>query len=94
LNRITKTANMVKTNLVLTEYMAMENIALAEEKLKAVQSIKNLLSQIDFTVEVIPENNLGKFIYLLTSLKGEALNKDEVKVVIEIVNFNTSINLN
>ncbi len=85
---------MVKTNLILSEYLAMENVKLAEGKLKAVCSVKALLSEIDFNAEVIPENNLAKFTYLLTSIKGKPLTRDEIKVAMEIVNFKTRKNEN
>ena len=85
---------MVKTNLILSEYLAMENVKLAEGKLKAVCSVKALLSEIDFNAEVIPENNLAKFTYLLTSIKGKPLTRDEIKVAMEIVNFKTRRNEN
>ena len=78
---------MIKVNLVLTRYMAagVENVN--PEKLKAAYFIKELLSQIDFTAEVIPENNTERFSRLLISLKGGPLNKYETALAEEITNY-------
>ena len=77
---------MVKVNLLLTDYLTGKKSS-TEEKLNAANSIKELLNQIDFKAEVVPENNLEMFTNLLTSLKGEPLNKEEKELVGEIVNF-------
>jgi hypothetical protein len=78
---------MIKVNLVLAEYMAkgVENVN--PEKLEAARFIKELLSQIDFAAEVVPENNAERFGRLLTSLKGGPLNKYESALVEEIANY-------
>lgn len=78
---------MVKVNLVLTDYLTGKMNNCEEGKLKAANSIKELLDQIDFKAEVVPENNIEMFTRLLTSLKGEPLNKEEKELIGEIVNF-------
>jgi len=78
---------MIKVNLLLTEYMIREGNVPDKGKLKAIRSIKELLSQIDHKAEVVPENNRERFIRLLISLKGGPLNKDESVLVEEIVNY-------
>jgi hypothetical protein len=76
---------MLKVNLVLTEYLTGENGCFNSRKRKAAKSIKELLSQIDFSAESVPENNVDMFIRLLTSLKGQPLNEAENELVKEIV---------
>ena len=78
---------MLKVKLLLAEYMANTGNAAAEGRQKAVNSIKDLLSQIDLKAAVISEDNPEKFTRLLTSLKGEPLNEAEADLVEEIVNY-------
>ena len=77
---------MLKVNLILTDYLTGKKGGVDSEKLKAANSIRDLLTQIDFTAETIPENNMDMFVRLLTSLKGKPLNKSENELVIEIMN--------
>lgn len=76
---------MLKVNLVLTEYLTGNNGGVNSGKRKAAKSIKELLTQIDFSAESVPENNVDMFIRLLTSLKGQPLNEAENEMVKEIV---------
>jgi hypothetical protein len=78
---------MVKVNLILTDYLTGKKTNCNDEKLKAANTIKELLGQIDFKAEMVPENNQEMFVRLLTSLKGEPLNVYENEVVDEIVNY-------
>ena len=59
-----------------------------ERETEAATNIKELLNKIDFTAEVVPESNLDMMSRLLTSLKGEPLNREEIKIVGEIINYN------
>jgi hypothetical protein len=77
---------MLKVNLLLTDYLTGKKNS-TEEKLKAANSIKELLEQIDFKAEIVPENNPEMFARLLTSLKGVPLNENENELVDEIVNY-------
>jgi len=78
---------MTKVNLVLTEYLTGEKDRIDEGKIAAAHSIKELLSQIDFKAEVVPEDNFEMFVRLLTSLKGFPLNMKEKELVEEIINY-------
>ena len=78
---------MIKVNLLLTEYMMKKDSASEKGRLKAIHSIKRLLSQIDHKVEVVPENNKERLTRLLISLKGESLNQDEAGLIDEIINY-------
>jgi hypothetical protein len=76
---------MLKVNLLLTEYLTGNNGGVNSGKRKAAKSIKELLTQIDFSAESVPENNVDMFIRLLTSLKGQPLNEAENELVKEIM---------
>ncbi len=78
---------MIKTNLVFAKYMGNEKGNDNNGKIKAIKSISEMLSQIDHRAEVVPENNKDMFVRLLTSLKEEILNIDEMELVEEIVNY-------
>ncbi len=73
-------------NLILTDYLTGKK-SCTDEKLKAAQTFKTLLEQIDFKTEVVPENNQEMFRRLLVSLKGNPLNNEENELLKEIVNF-------
>ena len=66
---------MVKVNLILTDYLTGKK-SCTDEKLKAAQTFKTLLEQIDFKTEVVPENNQEMFRRLLVSLKGNPRNNE------------------
>ena len=78
---------MIKVNLVLTNYLAGNVSNKNAEKVKAANSVRELLSKIDYKAELVPENNLEMFTRLLTSLKGEPLNKMEKEIIEEVVNY-------
>ena len=78
---------MIKANLLLSDYISGKCVAVNYDKQEAAISIKELLSQIDFSTEVIPENNAERFTRLLTSLKGKPLSKAETELLFEIVNY-------
>ena len=56
-----------------------------KERLKAIKSIIELLSEIDFTAEVIPEKDKDRLTRLLVSLKGKPLDENEIVLINEIV---------
>lgn len=76
---------MLKLNLLLAEYMTEKKDSVDRKRLKAIQSIKELLDEVDHKVEQIPEDNIEMLTRLLTSLKGEKLTLTEIRVVEEIV---------
>jgi len=75
---------MIKTNIVLRKYLSLNSLK-DHVNIKAARNIKELLAQIDLSVEVIPENNLDMFSRLISSLKKEELSKDELRIIKEIV---------
>ena len=78
---------MTKVNIVLNKYLKQNGYAEDESEIVAATNIKALLNKIDFTAEVVPESNLDMMSRLLTSLKGEPLNSEEMKIVGEIINY-------
>ena len=78
---------MIKTNSLRADYLAKESNLNREQKLKTVDTIIKLLSEIDHNAEVVPEDNAEMFARLLTSLKGKPLNNDETKLVEEIASY-------
>ena len=56
------------------------------KRLEAIQSIRKLLSEGDFTAEVVPTEDKDRLIRLLCSLKGNTLTKNEMEIINEIVN--------
>ena len=68
---------------------AVNDIQLRMEKenkrLGAIQSIRKLLTEIDFTAEVVPVEDEDQLNRLLVSLKGEPLAENEIDLINEIV---------
>jgi hypothetical protein len=80
-----KTTKMINTKLLLLEYAA-KNSGANQERLAAIKSIKETISQIDFTAELVPIDNPERLLKLLLSLKGEQLNPYEISVIYDISN--------
>ena len=77
----------MNTNYLLSgKFQAVKNNSTQAGKIKAIDTLLILLSQIDYKSEVVPFNNLERFSRLLTSLKGKPLNKVETELVAELVN--------
>lgn len=68
---------------MLTEYALQYNLNRAQIKLLAFKSIKNLLSEIDFNAEEIPDDE-ERFRLLIESLKGDHLSNLEMEIVKEL----------
>lgn len=68
---------------MLTEYALQYNLNRAQIKLLAFKSIKNLLSEIDFNAEEIPDDE-ERFRQLIEALKGEQLSNLEMEIVKEL----------
>jgi len=66
--------------------MIEENIRKDYNRLNAIDSLLLLFNQIDFSAELVPTKDPEKMITLLTSLKGEGLTEQEVKLVHQIAN--------
>ena len=56
------------------------------ERLNAIKSISEMLSEIDFNAEVVPEEDEDRLSRLLVSLKGKPLAQNEIDLISEIVN--------
>ncbi len=76
---------MIQTKLLIIEYNTINNPEQNPIKLKTIRSVRNLLMQIDFISETVPLDNTEKLKELLTSLKGEALNKEESSIAEELI---------
>lgn len=77
---------MINTKLLLLEYVAHNENGQGHAKLEAIKSIKGIVSQIDFTTEVVPVADPERLIKLLASLKGEQLTVHEIDIVYDISN--------
>jgi len=66
------------------EYDLVNNKGEAK-RLNAVRNIRNLITEIDFKVEVVPLENKDRLVDMLVSLKGEKLSIQEVVIVDELV---------
>ncbi|MCK5638945.1 MAG: hypothetical protein KAH67_09545 [Flavobacteriaceae bacterium] len=72
---------MIKEKLSEIELDVKYNIFKEQKLLKSIESIKELLNQVDFSVETVPVEDTDKLSKLLIFLKGKALNSDENKLV-------------
>lgn len=76
--------------MILDKLTMMEREALLlSERLKkrviAIESLKDILSAIDFTVEEVPIDDSDRFLKLLQSLKNDRLSIEEKTLVDEII---------
>jgi pantothenate synthetase len=76
---------MITQKLSEIELDVKYNIYLEQKRLKAIKTIKELLDQIDFSVEVVPFGDIKKLSKLLVSLKGKALDEEENRLIEKIV---------
>lgn len=75
---------MIIEKLTSEASMIEENIRKDYNRLNAIDSLLLLFNQIDFSAELVPTKDPEKMITLLTSLKGESLTEQEVKLVHQI----------
>ncbi len=75
---------MIIEKLTSEASMIEENIRKDYNRLNAIDSLLLLFNQIDFSAELVPTKDPEKMITLLTSLKGEDLTEQEVKLVHQI----------
>ena len=76
---------MIQTRLLLIEYATINASEHNHWKLAAIRGVKNLLTQIDFTAETIPLESAKKLKELLSSLKGDLLTTEELKIADELL---------
>jgi hypothetical protein len=69
-------------DILLFEYIEMQQIEPNLKRLDALKSIAYLLDQVDHSSEVLPDDS-DRILRLLTSLKGESLTDIEFKIVKE-----------
>ena len=81
-----KTDTMLYERLKQVEISTKDRIREEQNKLKVVQTILELLEEIDFSAEMIPEGDIERIVRLLVFLKGEELTELESRIVSEIVN--------
>ena len=76
---------MILAKLSEIKLSTLKNIKNESKKLLALKSINKILCQIDFSTEDVKINNTENLKKVLTSLKGDKLNKNEIKLVREII---------
>lgn len=71
--------------MILDKLIYAETTAQKEDnRLLAIKSVREILKQIDFSAEVLPEEEPERMVKLLFSLKGEPLSGDEINLVYEM----------
>lgn len=79
---------MIQFKILLIEQEIINNTTDNLGLLEAVNSIKNLLKQIDFKAEVVPLENLKRVCNLFESLKNQPLTNSEKILIKRLVKFN------
>lgn len=75
---------MILKILSETKLASMNKIEEELNKISTINSIQELLNEIDFEAEIVQLNDADKLKSLLSSLKGAALTKDEIKIAEQI----------
>jgi len=83
-----KKSDMIQDLLVDIEMEVKYNIYTQQKNLVAVKNLKELLNQIDHEFEVVPYRDKEKLSRLLVSLKGQALNEEEYRMIERIIKNN------
>ena len=78
--------DIIQSKLLLIEYETVNSVGVNHQKLDAIREIRKALFQIDFMAETVPLESVNNLSKLLSSLKGNKLNKEELKLVKELVN--------
>jgi len=76
---------MIVDKLQLAEIEIEQKLYAEYVKLQAVKSLLRLLKQIDFSSEILPEEQPERLLRVLVALKGSALSEYENKLVQEMV---------
>ena len=80
-----KKSDMIQELLADIEMDVKYSIYTEQKNLIAVKNLKELLNQVDHEVEVVPYKDKEKLSRLLVSLKGQALNDVEYRVIERII---------
>ena len=76
---------MITQKLSSIESEVKNNIFIEQKRLIAVKTFIELFNQIDFSVEVVPFEDIERLSRLLVSLKGKELNEEENRLIEKIV---------
>ena len=76
---------MILNKLSFIELEVKSNIYKEQNRLVAIKTVQDLLTQIDFEAEVVPLKDIVKLTTLLNSLKGRSLNEEESELLIRII---------
>jgi len=79
---------MIQELLTNIELEVKYKIYTEQKNLVAVKGLKELLNQIDHEVEVVPLEDKERLSNLLVSLKGQALNDIEHRLIERVINQN------
>jgi pantothenate synthetase len=79
---------MIRAKILFIEHELVRNPSKNEEMLNAIESVKKMLKQIDFKVEVVPLENTKSVCKLLESLKNEPLTNKEKLIAKKLVEYN------
>jgi len=78
---------MILKTISIIKHTSKINIQNEVEKLETITTIEKLLSEIDFSSEEVPVNDVEKLTNLLKVLKDGELNANEIALVKEIANY-------
>ena len=78
---------MILKTISIIKHTSKINIQNEVEKLETITTIEKLLNEIDFSSEEVPMNDVEKLTTLLSLLKEEELNTNEIALVKEIANY-------
>ena len=76
---------MILEKLAIIELEVKNNIYKEKNILDAIESIRKILHQIDFVTELVPIDDIERLSKLLNSLKGNALNEEEIELLKRII---------
>lgn len=79
---------MIRKIISEIEFDLKYQSGITQSRLDAINSVKNLLNQIDFDVEIVQLVEVDSLYKLFISLKGEELKEEEKKLLREIVEKN------
>jgi len=79
---------MIVDKLTLARQFTEAKIREERIKLNAINNLSELLVEIDFSVERIPEDDAERLRKVLFLMKGKALSQDEINVLNELTDKN------
>lgn len=78
---------MIQEIITNIELDVKYQIYIEQKKLVAVKNLKEILSQVDHEVEVVPYRDRERLSKLLVLLKGQALSDEENRMLERIVDY-------